>query len=244
MASSGGARHAYYLTEPQLLYVTKLGYIAQPIATIAQGLSKISVAFLLIRILGSVISTFRKRSLWLIIIITAVNSVIQAFLTFYQCQNPEALWNPVLAKTTYCWNPSVQANFAIYTSSQSTQDMVGRKISADSDETGWNVAMDFILALFPVSIVYSLQIATSKKIAICILLGLGLLYVSPDSLYCQRGANKLLPIAPESVQQLRRQNYTLSRPEQIHYGPSMIYMHGLRMCLFRFGLSKYRLFAD
>ena len=117
MASSGGARHAYYLSESQLLYVTKLGYIAQPIATIAQGLSKISVAFLLIRILGSVISTFRKRSLWLIVIITAVNSVIQVFLTFYQCQNPEALWNPVLAKTTYCWNPSVQANFAIYTSS-------------------------------------------------------------------------------------------------------------------------------
>ena len=55
--------------------------------------------------------------------------------------------------------------------------MVGRKVSADSDEPGWNVAMDFILALFPVSIVYSLQIATSKKIAICILLGLGLLYV-------------------------------------------------------------------
>ena len=133
MAASGGARHAYYLSEPQLLYVTKLGYVAQPIATVAQGLSKISVAFLLIRILGSVISTFRKRSLWLIIIITAVNTVMQAFLTFYQCHNPEALWNPVLAKTTYCWNPSVQANFAIYTSSQSTPEMVGRKVSADSD---------------------------------------------------------------------------------------------------------------
>ena len=121
--------------------------------------------------------------------------------------------------------------------------MVGRKISADGDETGWNVAMDFILALFPVSVVYSLQIATSRKVAICILLGLGLLYVYSDFLYCQRGTIKLLSLAPESVQQSRQQNYTLSRPEQIHYGPSMIYMHGLRMCLFRFGLSECRLFC-
>ena len=193
MASSGGARHAYYLSEPQLLYVTKLGYIAQPIATLAQGLSKISVAFLLGRILGSVISIFRKRSLWLIIIITAINAVMQVFLTFYQCQNPEALWNPVLAKTTYCWNPSVQANFAIYTSSQSTQHMVGCRGSADSDEIGWNTAMDFILALFPVSIVYSLQIATSKKIAICILLGLGLLYVYPSPSTAKEGPLSFCP---------------------------------------------------
>ena len=117
-AASGGVRHAYYMTESKLLHVTKLGFIAQPIATIAQGLSKISVAFLLLRILGNVILPWRKVLLWLVIIITAILSILQSFLTFYQCKNPEALWNPVVAKTTSCWNPNVQANFAIFTSSQ------------------------------------------------------------------------------------------------------------------------------
>ena len=118
-AASGGVRHAYYMSESKLLHVTKLGFIAQPIATIAQGLSKISVAFLLLRILGNVILPWRKVLLWLVIIITAILSIIQSFLTFYQCKNPEALWNPIVAKTTSCWNPNVQANFAIFTSSQS-----------------------------------------------------------------------------------------------------------------------------
>ena len=42
---------------------------------------------------------------------------------------------------------------------------------------GWNVAMDFLLALFPVTIVYGLQMSTDRKVAISILLGLGMLYV-------------------------------------------------------------------
>ncbi|KAL8787321.1 MAG: hypothetical protein Q9195_007816 [Heterodermia aff. obscurata] len=154
-AASGGVRHAYYMSESKLLHVTKLGFIAQPIATIAQGLSKISVAFLLLRILGNVILPWRKVLLWLVIIITAILSIIQSFLTFYQCKNPEALWNPVVAKTTSCWNPIVQTNFAIFTSS-------------------WNVAMDFLLAFFPLTIVYGLQMSGHRKIAISVLLGLGM----------------------------------------------------------------------
>lgn len=37
--------------------------------------------------------------------------------------------------------------------------------------------MDFLLALFPVTIVYGLQMSGNRKIAISILLGLGMLYV-------------------------------------------------------------------
>lgn len=42
---------------------------------------------------------------------------------------------------------------------------------------GWNVAMDFLLALFPVTIVYGLHMSTNRKVAISILLGLGMLCV-------------------------------------------------------------------
>ena len=42
---------------------------------------------------------------------------------------------------------------------------------------GWNVAMDFLLALFPVTIVYGLNMSSNRKVAISVLLGLGMLYV-------------------------------------------------------------------
>ena len=40
---------------------------------------------------------------------------------------------------------------------------------------GWNAAVDFILAILPVTIIYKIKISMNKKIGICTLLSLGLL---------------------------------------------------------------------
>lgn len=117
MAADGGARHAYYLPPKQLEHVTILNFANQAIAALAQGLSKISIALLLLRLFNATTYRARKLVLWFVIGLTAVNAILQVFVTFFQCQNPQALWKPELAKTTKCWNPHTQPNIAIYTSS-------------------------------------------------------------------------------------------------------------------------------
>ena len=46
---------------------------------------------------------------------------------------------------------------------------------------GWNAFMDFALAILPVSIVGNLKMDMKRKVGLCILLGLGILYVSDYS---------------------------------------------------------------
>lgn len=47
-------------------------------------------------------------------------NTIDCIITFTQCNPPEALWMPELVTSgkAKCWNPSVQADYAIFLSSE------------------------------------------------------------------------------------------------------------------------------
>lgn len=117
LGSHGGTRHAYYLSPTEFLYVVKLNYTAQPFGIVAVGMGKISVAFILLRILGNT-SLWHRLSLWITIALTFIFTVLTAIFTFTQCNPPAALWTPELRPTAHCWEPSVQANFSIFSSSE------------------------------------------------------------------------------------------------------------------------------
>lgn len=155
MGSNGGTRHVYYLTAPQATYVVRLNYIAQPFGIMAVATGKLAVGFLILRLVGST-SKWRKYSLWFLMILTTIISILAAVFTFTQCQVPAALWNPALRQTTHCWEPAVQSNFSIFSASL-------------------NSAIDFILALMPISIIWHLQLSLRKRIGVVFLLGCGVL---------------------------------------------------------------------
>lgn len=111
-AAHGTYRHIYYLTENQVELGLKTNTIAQALVAISQAFGKNAVAFLLIRLIG-VTSRWRKWFLWTLIVLTFVISIITVFITFFQCRNPEAIWNVSLRATTSCWDPSVLSNEAI-----------------------------------------------------------------------------------------------------------------------------------
>ena len=122
VAADGGFRHAYYLTSRQISYALKLNYIAQSIFTVGEACGKSSIAFLLLRIMG-VTAAWRKWVMWILIVLTLSISIATLFMTFFQCQNPKALWDEELAKTTSCWAPNVETGWALFVSSKCSSSL-------------------------------------------------------------------------------------------------------------------------
>jgi len=152
---NGGTRHLAYLSEDptHMVYVTKLNWIAQPLAIFCLGSGKVSISFLILRLLNRS-SVWRKWSLYIAIAWTSINTILMILFTFIQCKNPAALWDASLKKTTKCWDPSVQSSFSTY----------GAAVHAITD---------FYLAAIPVTLVWGLQTSLGKRLALCALLGCG-----------------------------------------------------------------------
>ena len=116
----GGARHLYYLSQSEIEYATKVAWIENPLGIMALLTAKISVAFLILRLIGPS-TVWRKWSLYVSIILNFIFAVLACILTFVQCNPPRALWEaPSQVPGAKCWNPKHQADYAIFSSGGST----------------------------------------------------------------------------------------------------------------------------
>lgn len=110
----GGCRHLYYLQRDpaQAIKASQINWITQPIAIYALTFGKISVAFLILQIMGK--SKWRRAFLiYGAMIGSFILCTIAIILTFVQCRPVAALWNPelvVMGKAT-CWPTHRQADF-------------------------------------------------------------------------------------------------------------------------------------
>jgi len=154
MSLNGGVRHLVYLmADPaNLVYVTQLNYLVQPLAMVSNGIGKISVGLTILRILGPT-SRWRRGIIWSFIIGTIIFGILGVVFVYAQCKDPRALWNPAIAETTTCWDPDIQANFNLFLSS-------------------YNTFTDFLFALLPITIIKGLNMNQRKKIMLGIALGL------------------------------------------------------------------------
>lgn len=106
----------YYLTQSEIEYTTKVTWIENPLGIMALVTAKISVAFLILRLIGPS-TVWRKWSLYVSIVLNFVIAVLACILTFVQCNPPRALWEaPSQVPGAKCWNPKHQADYAIFTS--------------------------------------------------------------------------------------------------------------------------------
>ena len=177
LASKGGSRHLYYVIvdygPDRLVEVLKLYYILQPLAFMAIAVSRISVALLVLRIVG--LSTWRKRFLWFTIISTLVITVAVCILIFCGCKPVEGLWNPFIQSN--CWDPFIVTNLTIFSSSMQPSEYKDRAVEL-TVHVGWNVFMDLCFAVLPVTIFWNLQLKLGKRIGLSFLMGMGVLLVS------------------------------------------------------------------
>ncbi|KAF2964104.1 hypothetical protein GQX73_g9479 [Xylaria multiplex] len=153
LASIGGARHVFYLSPEQTISALKWSWVSQPWAIFLFATGKASVASLTLRFVGPNAFWVKFTLYFIIVTIFIVNSLGVIF-TFVQCNPPRALWTPGLEAS--CWDPQVQTNFNYFLAA-------------------WNIAADIVLALLPTSLIRKLKLNQRKKIALCVLLGLGLI---------------------------------------------------------------------
>ncbi|KAI0389949.1 hypothetical protein F5Y17DRAFT_446906 [Xylariaceae sp. FL0594] len=153
VGSNGGTRHLRYLTGDQAKKVTRLNWIAQPFGIIALATGKLSVGFLLLRLLPPK-SRWRRLSICVQRSLTMIANSISVVLTFAQCKDPAALWDPAVRATTYCWDPRVQSDFSTFTGSL-------------------NSAVDIIFSLLPITLIWNLQMSVRRRLGLIVLLGSG-----------------------------------------------------------------------
>jgi len=97
--------------------VVKYNWIAQPWGIFGFAVGKVSVALLMLRIIGPN-TVWRKWILWGTMVSVIIINAVGCILTFVQCDPPRALWNPQLVASgqAKCWNPKVQSNYALFLS--------------------------------------------------------------------------------------------------------------------------------
>ncbi|PLN85529.1 hypothetical protein BDW42DRAFT_183028 [Aspergillus taichungensis] len=96
----------------------------------------------------------RKRFLYGLSIVQVLFALISVVIVFLQCKPTQKLWNAALPGS--CWDPAVFDDFQYWVSAYTT-------------------VTDIILAAVPISVFWSLQMAYSKKVIVCIMMGLTLL---------------------------------------------------------------------
>jgi hypothetical protein len=142
----------YYLliSDPnEISMVVKWQLYSEPLGIFGTTIPKIAVTMLLIKLLNP--SKITTAYLWTMNIVLNGFSIVCIITSFVQCAPTSAYWTKVGGK---CWDPTIVANLAI------TQGAL-------------SAFTDFNLALFPVSVIWSLQMPWARKAAVCALMGFG-----------------------------------------------------------------------
>lgn len=88
------------------------------------------------------------------VIFQVVVAMISVFIIYLQCDPPPILWDHRIPGT--CWDPKVFDGFQYFVSS-------------------WTTFTDIVLAIVPVSAFWKLQMRTSTKVGVCVMMSLTLL---------------------------------------------------------------------
>lgn len=130
----------------------KLNWISQPFTIFSCGVGKISIAFLLLRIMAK--NKAREWFLYtLIALLIIINSICVGFI-FGQCSPTRKLWEPSISGS--CLDPSVQQQVGFFQASFSSFS-------------------DLVLALFPLLIIWNLQMKWAVKLGLGCAMSLGLI---------------------------------------------------------------------
>ena len=108
---------------------SRLNWIAQPFAIMGLAFGKISVAFLLLRLIGPK-SFWRRNFLYFTMIGSFLFCALATIFTFVQCNPVQALWNPTLvpAGQAKCWEPHTQSDFSLFVGSESSPPSRGKTL--------------------------------------------------------------------------------------------------------------------
>ncbi|KAF2201389.1 hypothetical protein GQ43DRAFT_440644 [Delitschia confertaspora ATCC 74209] len=154
IVSYGLGRHMYYIPPQNGIPFLKWIFILQSFTFFTLAFAKTSIALFIMRLMGPD-RYWRKRFLLLNIAIFFIFTILTTIFDLVACRPLKANWDHTTPNAK-CWPLKVNANWAIFISS-------------------YSAFLDVLLALLPISMMWNLKLDVKKKVAICILLGLGIL---------------------------------------------------------------------
>ncbi|KAJ5370133.1 uncharacterized protein N7496_006225 [Penicillium cataractarum] len=112
----------------------------------------ISIAILIVHLLDP--NPLRTRLLYAMTVFQVIFAMISVFIVFFQCKPTAKLWNHSLEGT--CWSSDIFDDFSYWVSAYTTMT-------------------DFVLAIVPINAFWKLQMPTSTKVGVCVMMGLTML---------------------------------------------------------------------
>ena len=170
---AGIGRHILCLSEANVSTILKWLTITDVLDVAAVGCAKISVCLYIQRVLGNSIS---KLSLLLLRVLLGCIVLLHAadFLVFLlQCRPIQAIWDSQVPGTCYSMHTSLTFTYGIsgkFTPLYRNPNCMLITLSALDAFT------DLICAALPIIVISRLQLNIRAKLAICVLMGLGVLY--------------------------------------------------------------------
>ncbi|MCJ1284829.1 hypothetical protein MMC26_004166 [Xylographa opegraphella] len=151
MARSGMGRHIVCLTEEQAYDTIKWSTIAQILEMISLGFVKVSICLYMIRMINHIMRRLRQ-CLWVLIGFIIACHIAVFFMLVLQCIPLTAVWDPSVSGN--CYGLAVTYNVAYAA-------------------IGLDALTDLISAVVPIFVIQHLRISLQTKIAIGVLMGLG-----------------------------------------------------------------------
>lgn len=153
----GTGRHAVYLSSSDITNSVKIIWLTVPFSTMSACFGKISIALLLMRIMDRKKST--RHFLWFLIIALFIVNLLLTIITFAQCTPVTFLWdrtNPDVSYHGTCWDHRVQQDYGYF-------------------QGAFSSFSDLILALYPLTFIWNLQLKLKIKIGLGAVMSLGLI---------------------------------------------------------------------
>ncbi|KAI9849433.1 MAG: hypothetical protein M1837_004053 [Sclerophora amabilis] len=147
----GLGRHMFYLEPNDVSSASKFEWISHAFAIASVVTGKLSVTIFLLRISNTKLRKWLLYTLNAIMVLLYIPLIV---MTYAQCTPTSMLWD-ITAKGT-CWNPNIQATYALVCGVYGT-------------------FADVALGLYPISIIHRLNMALKTKIGLAIVMGLGVL---------------------------------------------------------------------
>lgn len=170
----GIGRHIYYLPRDDGILATKLDWLCQAFFIAALTGGKISVAFLILRISNTKWHAYFLHTINIALLIINLPLIVW---TYCQCRPTAALWDPAVKGE--CQEPKLQGGFAVFQGCMSLLSPITGTLLIGNKAFG--AATDLLYALFPILIIWPLQIPPKRKYQLAGLMCLGSLYVRSPS---------------------------------------------------------------
>lgn len=155
MVHYGVGRHAFYLAEDERVNAIYMIWLSVPFSPGSAAFGKISIALFLMRLINR--NRRQQIFLWILVFLLVVVNLLLIIITFAQCTPVTFLWNRVRpASQGTCWAPTVQQYYGYF-------------------QGAFSALSDLILALFPIHIIWNLQMPLKTKLGIGFLMSLGVL---------------------------------------------------------------------